>query len=80
MKYISLSYKYLDATFYIHTFQATFSTFLIRTLFLMNFIVNYFNVLQFQGSLKGVLVLKSTEDDGVMGKGIACLSICLTFS
>ena len=42
----SLSYKYLDATFYIHTFQATFSTFLIQTLFTMNIIVNYFNVLQ----------------------------------
>ena len=41
----SLSYKYLDATFYIHTFQATFSTFLIQTLFPMNFTVNYFNVL-----------------------------------
>ena len=47
----SLSYKYLDATFYIHTFQATFSTFLIQTLFPMNFRVNYFNVLQFHPNI-----------------------------
>ena len=47
----SLSYKYLDATFYIHTFQATFSTFLFQTLFLMNFRVKYFNSLQFHPNI-----------------------------
>ena len=47
----SLSYKYLDATFYIHTFETTFSTFLLQTLFPMNFTVKYFDILLFHRNI-----------------------------